>query len=476
MSNIAKASENYTLNQGFYQFLQYIDLGFVYTSRVTANVTAHGVTAGDTMDHWTTLAAVAALDASDPSSWSIETVYLTSDGPQPKSIKQLITDQALLTNLKLCLEAGVTASWPGTGQKWLDESGGHYDFFLGLDGTVQASDPTFSGTPNTLQRWSGYWVFNGGSYFTYSLVNDAWMDAIHQNNAQFTAIVSVYVPALDTGVAHFLMGNTTAVNQIGFQLYIINNKLQFITTNGSITSFVLTSPLTIAATGWHVVGLSIDEAAGTGTFMLDGVTQAVTGVVYTSPSAAASSLKLNLGAVGGGAAALGANWGIHAVAMWQGTVLNAAQLTALGNAMVHNDDLIFGDTWQPFTITDITARAIVFGIRLNGSPDGAVSPAVSKLSVSIDMPDRHEGYHVDNGLGGGSGTSAAGYTIYFTPPFRKLIEVTIANYNLNTTSGSERYTILSKDENHVTIIFQNNSAVLDRTFDLHAYGYGEVVP
>jgi sulfur carrier protein ThiS len=476
LANMAKASQNYTLNQGFYQFAQYVDLGRVYTSRITANVTAHGISAGDTMDHWTTLADVAKLDTSDPSSWSIETVYVTSDGPQPKSILQLITDQGLLTNLKLCLEAGNSPSWPGTGQKWLDESGGGYDFFLGPDATVSATtDPAYVGSFATLQRWSGYWNFNATSYFTYDSVNETWMDAIHKDNAKFSILISLYVATLDS-LSHYLTGDTNSVTQVGFQIYIANNKLVFLTTNGTAQSYGITSNLTIAAIGWHTVGITIDEAAGTGTFILDDAKQDFTGVVFASPSAATATFKMQIGAAGNAAGIIQAGWHVHSVAMWQGTALTSSQLAAIGSAIQHNDDLIFGDTWQPFSITDVTARAIVFGIRLNGSVDGSVSPAVVKLSVTVDMPDRHEGYHFDNGAGGGSGTSPGGFTILFDPPFKKLTDITLANYNLNTTNGAERYSILSRDENHVTIIFQNNSTVLDRSFDLHAYGYGEVVP
>src|SRR6185436_6321181 len=51
----------------------------------------------------------------------------TVPGPYSKSVQQIITDLALPAP-KLLLEAGSLSSWPGSGQKWFDESGGGYDF------------------------------------------------------------------------------------------------------------------------------------------------------------------------------------------------------------------------------------------------------------------------------------------------------------------------------------------------------------
>ena len=57
-----------------------------------------------------------------------------------------IGELSLNSNLVLCLDAGDANSYT-SGQKWLDRSGNGYDFFLGTTDSVQASDPTFNGTP-----------------------------------------------------------------------------------------------------------------------------------------------------------------------------------------------------------------------------------------------------------------------------------------------------------------------------------------
>lgn len=465
---LAFSGGSYTLNRGFYRFGQSIDLGAIYTSRITSFVKAYGLSVGDTMSNWPVLSDVPALDNADPSSWKVELGYIKSNGPEPKSIKQIITNQGLLGNLKLLLEAGPVESWPGSGQKWLDESGGHYDFFRGADGVADATDPTYVGTPGGLLR-TNYWSFDGGDYFTYDSTNETWMDAVHKNNAQFSILVNVYVPSLDTGVGHFLMGTTYADMEVGFQVYIYSNQIYFLITNGITIGYHQTfgglPPLTV---GWHSVGFSMDEAAGTFVYMIDGATGSLVGQAYTSPSAAASTRKFNIGAAGGGGGILQNGWRIHSVAMWQGVALSAAQMASLGTLMQSNDNFIWGG-WLPFAVTDVTARAIQFGIWLDGSPDGLVSPAVSELGVTIDMPDRHIGF-----LDQDSGISGAGYTINFVPAFKVLRDITILCESLNTTAG-ERYVLLSKDESHVTIIFYNSSStVVSRRFSLHAYGYGRV--
>jgi hypothetical protein len=302
------------------------------------------------------------------------------------------------------------------------------------------------------------------------------MDAIHKDNALASGVFSFYLPTL-LGTSVLIGNSGNDATKVGFQVVVAaDNRIQFTVFKGTTGAAFAGSSgsLFIGAIGWHTVGFSIDEAANTITYMIDGVTS--TNVcTYTTPSAAGSSYKMQIAGTGTGPFSI-ANLRLHSLAMWQGSALTAAQLIAIGNAINHNDDLIFGDTWQPFSITDVTARAIVFGIRLNGSVDGSVSPAVVKLSVTVDMPDRHEGYHIGPPEVPG-GSAAGGYTVYFDPPFKKLTDVTLANFDLNTTQ-QERYTLTNRDESHVVVTFydKNGLGIAGKFFDLHAYGYGEVVP
>ena len=102
-----------------------------------------------------------------------------------KTLLEIITEASLTTNLKLCLDAGDMASWPGSGTKWLDRSSGGYDFFLGTNGSTAA--PTFNGTPGD-KTASEYWTGNG-CYFNYDSTNEAWMQAMAKDGATFSYLV-----------------------------------------------------------------------------------------------------------------------------------------------------------------------------------------------------------------------------------------------------------------------------------------------
>lgn len=260
--------------------------------------------------------------------------------PYSASIQSIIQGLGLTGNLKLLLEAGNLPSWGGAGTKWLDESGGGYDFFRGTDGTVEAADPVFNGTPGAVSL-SEYWGLNGAQYFTYDSANEAWMNSIHQNNALCSGLFVFYIPALANN--YWLCGDYQGdLTKVGFQLVIaVNNAVQFFVSNGTgvAACMVFSAANAIAAPGWHVAAFSIDEAAGTGTLMVDGVEKAVV-TTYTAPSAAAAADVLQIGA-GGNAlpAPMGNGSRIQAVAMWQGVALTASQLTSLYQAIIANNQL-----------------------------------------------------------------------------------------------------------------------------------------
>jgi len=92
-----------------------------------------------------------------------------------------------------------------------------------------------------------------------------------------------------------------------------------------------------------------------------------------------------------------------------------------------------------------------------------VTPVVSGLTVSIDMPDR---VVAQNDLA----VTVAGRTITFAPSFRQLQGVSIAAQGLQT---GDYYEITGKTNAGFTIIFKNSSgSAVARTFDYVAKGYG----
>jgi predicted phage tail protein len=122
--------------------------------------------------------------------------------------------------------------------------------------------------------------------------------------------------------------------------------------------------------------------------------------------------------------------------------------------------------WQQFFVGDYTARAFKFKVVLTSS-DPQATPAVSVLSVEIDMPDR-----VTSGDDIASGTDAGGKLVTFNRAFKVAPALGIAAQNLQQ---GDFYEIITKTPSGFTIRFKDlNGNVVNRTFDFTAAGYGSL--
>ncbi|ASR06694.1 hypothetical protein CHY08_05950 [Rhizobium leguminosarum bv. viciae] len=120
--------------------------------------------------------------------------------------------------------------------------------------------------------------------------------------------------------------------------------------------------------------------------------------------------------------------------------------------------------WSELIAADISARGYRFRALLQ-SLQFDVTPVVTGLAVTVDMPDR---VLAENDLVVGTG----GLTINFTPPYFALSGVSISAQGLQT---GDYYQITAKDADGFTIIFRNAAgAAVTRTFDYVAKGYGSV--
>ena len=146
--------------------------------------------------------------------------------------------------------------------------------------------------------------------------------------------------------------------------------------------------------------------------------------------------------------------------------------TAFGDTSVslqlrHTDDDPTGtptwSDWQAFSVSDITARAFEFRLLLS-STDTNVTPVVSALSVTVDMPDRTTS---------GSDITFTGTTnVTFDDAFAATPAIGLSLANL--TNG-DRYTITSKTRTGFTInTFTGGSPSTNSvTLDYVAKGYGK---
>lgn len=118
--------------------------------------------------------------------------------------------------------------------------------------------------------------------------------------------------------------------------------------------------------------------------------------------------------------------------------------------------------WRRFVVGDYTARHLKFRAVLS-SLYSTITPTMSALSVSIDMPDRVE---QGNDIVSGAGS----YAVSFSPWFREIRSITIAAQNMAT---GDYYEISSKTRTGFNVIFRNSAGVaVSRTFDYQAIGFG----
>ena len=128
-----------------------------------------------------------------------------------------------------------------------------------------------------------------------------------------------------------------------------------------------------------------------------------------------------------------------------------------------NDNSTYTD-FRTYVLGDYKARYIKLRAKL--STTGTTSaPAVSTLIATVDMPDRTFG---DGDIS--STTASGGKVITYSPAFKEVQALGISASNLAT---GDFYEITNKTATGFTIKFKNSSgAVIDRTFDYVAKGYG----
>lgn len=121
--------------------------------------------------------------------------------------------------------------------------------------------------------------------------------------------------------------------------------------------------------------------------------------------------------------------------------------------------------WQTFQVSDFKCRGLEFRARLTTTDDQA-TPAVSYLSVQLDMGDRTES---GDDVVSGAGAKA----ITFNKAFIQTPAIGIGAQDLQT---GDYYTLSSKSRTGFTITFYNSSdTAVSRTFDYVAKGYGREV-
>lgn len=243
--------------------------------------------------------------------------------------------------MRLCLDAGDINSVPSsTNQKWLDLSGGGYDFFRGTSGSSEGTDPTFSGTPGALS--TEHYSFDGGDYFTYDTTTENWMQSMGKSGTLIT-LVAVARIASNTKPFRFFstLGDTFAEKGWDFGFSSSANKVIYTVTTaggefawvtqGSSSNFPnLSSQLPLLAFFGMSIEVGNTSPSYTSSIVINGTTftgnnvpLAATTINATNPARLGAAGDLNDISPNGSR--------LYALALWEGIKYSSNDLQKLYN-------------------------------------------------------------------------------------------------------------------------------------------------
>ncbi|MBZ9850122.1 LamG domain-containing protein [Mesorhizobium sp. CA14] len=261
-------------------------------------------------------------------------VYTRSSGVWKEvmllNLYQQLDKLGLTSNLRLCLDAGAAASLPTGSTKWLDLSGGGYDFFRGVTVGAEGSDPTINGTANARSS-AEFLSFDGGDYLTYDSANEGWMNNFHKAGAQWTVATWIWYAASTS--AGFIGTNGNSVSP-GFAVGMNGSgKLATIVHNNSTQIINNATAASIPTGGWCFLANSFDSSGGaTGNILaINGAYETATATL-NSPSASNAAVTMQIGSRANGTVPLPNGSRMAGFMIWEGRALNQAELTAVFNA------------------------------------------------------------------------------------------------------------------------------------------------
>jgi hypothetical protein len=249
---------------------------------------------------------------------------------------RVLTRLNLLGSLALCLDAGDSASYSGSGQTWTDLSPSGANFNRGSGSGSDSADPTFNGTAGGASS-AEYWSFDGGDYFTPAgspTFDDGW----HKNNATWTIAAAFWKPTTLSGAALSIFSNENVASMSGIGVVFLANTSQqigLVVCNGSGSSYAFSgnpsSGATLKNAAWNFVSVSINEASSSGGNWNTNGVAANFNPTYTSPSASNPSQSPSIFAYGNNNFPAQSTCRLGWIAAWS-AALSAAQLAALYEA------------------------------------------------------------------------------------------------------------------------------------------------
>lgn len=249
-----------------------------------------------------------------------------TSGP-PQFLYDHIVAAGLTSGLQLCLDAGDSRCYDGSGQIWSDCSGNGHNFERGSTSSSESVDPGWTGS---IGSWSDstYFTFDGTQYFTPTSFH-TFAQPFHKNNGAFSIVALFYAPTF-TGVQRIFATSNEAPADAGMSFRFTNANpvlMRSITT----TTRELRSPVAvITANSWNFAGCAYNEATPSLLWQINGTAETDTAPTastdtdnHPNPMAIGNRPDLSVPLANGHRLA--------ALAIWN-TALSAGNLTSLYNA------------------------------------------------------------------------------------------------------------------------------------------------
>lgn len=255
------------------------------------------------------------------------------------SLVNELTNLGLLSNLKVCLDAGDPNSYPGSGQTWFDLSGNGNHFYRGSGSGSDSADPTYVGNGNG-GTYREYFSYDGGDYFTLATANPSWLQTFHKAGAKFTIAEWVYTGDLTTPSSDFcMMGDSTRSDGFTYVGFFFGGGTAapaggvslVIGNGGGAYAYSKDSVATAPTLSFAFLGVAVDMAAGTVVLQVNGTTESYTGQSLSLPSAASAETTMQIGSSGSGINPDMSGAGISSVAIWD-AAKTGAELLSIYNA------------------------------------------------------------------------------------------------------------------------------------------------
>jgi len=230
---------------------------------------------------------------------------IAGGGPAATTNKliDILTRLGLTGSLNVCLDAGDSASYPGTGQTWFDRSGSGNDYFLGSTNAVLADDPVFTGSAGDLSS-STYFQADGTSDHFIETTAQTYADAWHQNNGAMTTIALMYLVD-NTGTRSIWSNGQGTGGDAGFNLRLLSGVMNSRHSITTTTNDIPVSTTVYPATTWNFFGQAFDEATPTWRFRTNGTAETVVPLASTDTDPPAVANRIWLGGAGGSGPVIG---------------------------------------------------------------------------------------------------------------------------------------------------------------------------